>query len=418
MKFSNREKYYFYKKYLTTDNIKGFIFCFIAIFIIIDAIVKQKFDIESLADMKLLFSIIILLISDWIAKTISLYFQNKYEDYAKETNDYNYLVKKYSLSKLITYDLNDYNIKLPYELICEVNSGDEIIIDDIPDKFYELPKQVANSSDCILSVHKGSVVYNNINIRLDNIDKTDNKIVLSTSRTYYFDSLLTNRACDLSLDNGKSIREIFEPGPYIRPFSSSKMSNHIGFNGLIKTSDNYIPLVMRSRDVSVAKGVLASSVSASLKSKYAINKSTYRFDFDGLVNAIKMEIFDELNVNLDRIDAKTLIDSIKYFYRDLIECGKPQFFVYIDIPYTKDYINECFCADNVDSFDKEQKMKKDGDELVFFKPSELFNTELIKESGDDDKINSYRKMKIANVVFEATPGMLMSIKFLKSIIDG
>lgn len=384
--------------------------------IVIDNIAKHKFSLESLVDTKLLFSIIILLISDWIAKTINMYFQNKYEDYAKETNDYNYLVKKYSLSRLITYDLNNYDIKLPYELICEVNSGDEIIIEDIPNKFYELPKQVANSSDYILSVHKGSVVYNNINIRLDNIVKTSNKIVLSTSRTYYFDSLLTNRACDLILNNGKSIREVFEPGPYIRPFSSSKMSNHIGFNGLIKTSDNYIPLVMRSRDVSVAKGVLAASVSASLKSKYAINKNTFKFDLSGFANAIKMEILDELNINLEKLDAKILVDSIKYFYRDLIECGKPQFFIYLDIPYTKDYVSECFYKNSIVSFDKEQKMKKDGDELIFFTPDELFNTELIKERGKDDSINSYRKMKIDGRVFEATPGVLMSIKLLENIL--
>ena len=159
---------------------------------------------------------------------------------------------------------------MPYEYLCETNDM-IIIVVDVQDKFYQLPTQIAKDSDNIFSVHKGSIIYNNINIRLDDININNNIIELLTSRTYYFDSLLTNRACDYVLSNGRSIREIYEPGPYLKQLKLSKMSNHIGFNGFIITKDNYVPLIHRGRTLSIEKGIVSTSVSASLKSKYAID---------------------------------------------------------------------------------------------------------------------------------------------------
>ena len=50
-------------------------------------------------------------------------------------------------------------------------------------------------------------------------------------------------------------------------------------------------------------------------------------------------------------------------------------------------------------------------------PDQLFKLELINELGDNN-INSYKKVKIDENTFSVTPGMLMSIKFLKMIISG
>ncbi|MBO6119328.1 MAG: hypothetical protein J6P02_02570 [Lachnospiraceae bacterium] len=212
---------------------------------------------------------------------------------------------------------------LPYELIGNVRENDEIIINDTNGKMYDLPKQVCDNSSYIYEVHKGSVVYNSINIRLDDIKFEKHNITLFTSRTHYFDSLISNRACDLVLKDRRSIREIFELGPYIKPLNLSKMSNHIGFNGLVITSDGYILLIKRSRDVSVAKGILATSILASLKTKYAIDKNSFDFTLYGLANSIRHEVYDELNIDLCNISDDDLINGIKFFYRYLIERGKP-----------------------------------------------------------------------------------------------
>ena len=194
-KFNN--KYYFYKNKLTSENIRTMIFCLIILIIVIDSIKNNTFSISSLVDLKLLSSIILLFFSDWIANSLNRVIQNKYEDYAKLTNDYALLVNKYKFSNLIKYETDEYSLKLPYELILQVKSNDIIEINDKAEKYYELPKQICNFSDYIFDVHKGSVVYNNINIRLDDMAYANNKISLYTSRTHYYDSLITNRACDL-----------------------------------------------------------------------------------------------------------------------------------------------------------------------------------------------------------------------------
>ena len=328
MKNRKYNKYYFYKKYFTSENIRTLLFCIIIFIIIINNIRNKTFSISSLVDLKLLSSIILLFFSDWIANSINRIIQNKYEDFAKLTNDYNLLVNKYKFSNLVVFKTDTNSLKLPYELVLDVKSNDKIVIQDKKEKYYELPKQICNISNYIFDVHKGSIVYNNINIRLDDFQYINNTINLYTSRTHYFDSLITNRACDLELKDGRSIREIFEPGPYIKPFNITKMSNHIGFNGIVRTIDGYIPLIMRSRNVSIAKGVLSTSLSASLKSKYAIDKQSHEFTLSGLACAIRNEIYDEIGIDLSSVSDDEMIKSIRYFYRDLVECGKPQFFIY------------------------------------------------------------------------------------------
>ena len=314
-----------------------------------------------------------------------------------------------------------YSLKLPYELVLEVKSDDIIEIHDKKEKYYELPKQICNISDYIFDVHKGSIVYNNINIRLDYFQYINNTINLYTSRTHYFDSLISNRACDLELKDGRSIREIFEPGPYIKPFNITKMSNHIGFNGIVRTSDGYIPLIMRSRNVSIAKGVLATSVSASLKSKYAIDKQSHEFTLPGLACAIRNEIFDEIGIDLSSVSDDEMIKSIRYFYRDLAECGKPQFFIYLNLPYSKDDIKENFYKgnngnDEQELNNKELVMRKDGNEILFFKDEDLLNAKLVKSSEDGEKMFRYDKININGIEYDITPGMLLGVEFVRRII--
>lgn len=135
--------------------------------------------------------------------------------------------------------------------VCDVYDG-KIEINDDSLKFYNLPERIASESGntiklMLIKLTKHSVTYNQINIRLDNLKVTDDRIViLDTSRTYYFDSLITNRASDYKMDNGSTIREIYEPGPYIKPLEISKFSNHLGFNGFVLTTDNKIPFIHRS----------------------------------------------------------------------------------------------------------------------------------------------------------------------------
>lgn len=51
-------------------------------------------------------------------------------------------------------------------------------------------------------------------------------------------------------------REFFQYGPFINPISDSKMSNHLGFNGFIITSDGKVPFLKRNKYVSIGKAHL------------------------------------------------------------------------------------------------------------------------------------------------------------------
>ena len=144
MKNKSTNKYYFFKNKFTLENIRTMILCLIILIIIINSIKNKTFRISSLVDLKLLSSIILLLFSDLIANSVNCIIQNKYEDFAKLTSDYELLVNKYRFSNVVKFEYNEHSLKLPYELVLEVKSNDLIEIHDKKDKYYELPKQICN----------------------------------------------------------------------------------------------------------------------------------------------------------------------------------------------------------------------------------------------------------------------------------
>ena len=113
-------------------------------------------------------------------------------------------------------------------------------------------------------------------------------------------------------------------GPQMTELESSRLSNHLGFNGFIESADGYIVFVKRSMKVSIGKGTYGDSVSASLKAAYALDEKG-DFTVDKLENAIIKEIESELKITEEELDKDTL--SIIAIYRDCVECGKPQFLV-------------------------------------------------------------------------------------------
>lgn len=203
------------------------------------------------------------------------------------------------------------------------------VLDDSQRRYVPPPYIVHFQAD-LLAAHRSSVTYNNLNIRLDGVraDADGAGIGLVTSRTTYVSSLLTNRATDYVLPNGLSLREMYEPGPYLTELAHSLFSNHLGFNLFIVSADDKVVLVQRSMRVSIHKGMLGPSVAASLKAKYALDGEG-RFTIPGLVHGIAAEAKDELNFPDEahgledwlRVDGTMTLVAI---YRDLIEAGRPQ----------------------------------------------------------------------------------------------
>ena len=104
----------------------------------------------------------------------------------------------------------------------------------------QLPDFIIGNGIQFIKAHKYSNMSNNLTIRLDDVKLNNNTLELHTSRSYYYHMLLTNRCMDYQLDNGMSVRGIYEFADKVSLLKESKLSNQIGINGLIITKDGYL----------------------------------------------------------------------------------------------------------------------------------------------------------------------------------
>jgi len=305
--------------------------------------------------------------------------KNFYEDKEKLTQDYIGLTKRYSKEKMISNNQLVYpEVDLGMCDIClySVNSEesiDKIEIQDNALSFYNLPGILENNFIDIIQVHDSSTTYNNINIRVRDMEIKSGKLSMITERTYYYYSLVTNRAADYKWNqDGVSVRELLEPGPFITPLKQSALSNHLGFNGFIISKDGYIVFVYRKKDTSIGKRTYGDSIGASLKTKYALD-SNGSFSKEGLRDAILGEIHDELRIKTSDVTSIKIISA----YRDLVECGKPQLLFYSEIDLCAKDIDSIFktgsLADNGLEKTPEAKMVVDGERLVWLHKSDFEN---------------------------------------------
>lgn len=258
--------------------------------------------------------------------------KNQAEDAEKLRQDYEVLSQKYKQNNLVEA-VNQNGSVVTYPVInlgtgfilLNKDGNKQITISDSPDDYYKLPTIIENHYMDIFSIHDTSNIYNNLNIRVNSMVLKNNQLELSTMRTTYYDSLVTNRAADFNLSEGISVRELFETGPRMTPLEKSRLSNHLGYNGFIESRDGYIVFVKRSRDLSIGKRTYGDSIGASLKAKYALDENGL-FTYQGLRTSIIKEIYDELKIDIEDIDLDTL--SIIAAYRDCVECGKPQLLIF------------------------------------------------------------------------------------------
>lgn len=263
---------------------------------------------------------------------------NKIEDPSKLTDDYEKIAEIYksSISEMV---IGDDGKPIPVVFVSWIYNKTIEIVDN-PNNEYRLPEMIVRFYDQLFTAHQTSNIYNNINVRVCDWNESENKFIITTGRTTYYNSLVTNRAMDLRLEDGISVRQLYECGPFILPLSLSKLSNHLGFNGFVESSDGYIAFVFRQDNISIGKRTWGDSIGASLKSKYALEN--YSFTVEGLKNGIKSEIDDELKIPFDSIAQMNIIAA----YRDLIEGGKPQLLFYCLSSKSKDDITTAFEVGN------------------------------------------------------------------------
>jgi len=311
--------------------------------------------------------------------------KNKYEDTEKLTDDYDELVKRYEKDSLIIGKNSD-GTATTYPVICLgegyvrfMDGREQIIIKDEANDKYQLPVIIENNYSKIFSVHETSQLFNSLNIRAKKMSFLNNVFMLETGRTTYFDSLVTNRASDYEFEKGLSVRKIYEMGPKMTDLESSRLSNHLGFNGFVESSDGYIVFVKRSNKVSIGKRTYGDSIGASLKTAYALDEKGV-FTVKKLKKAITKEIEAELKIKEEDIKEIAIIA----LYRDCVECGKPQFLVSAKSEKSAEDITKQYeeivngrveASEYKDSIlEKEQREKgvlEDGSKLLWIKKEDL-----------------------------------------------
>lgn len=310
--------------------------------------------------------------------------QNYTEDSNKLTSDYSDLVKRYSSEYNFVWSRNADGISVIPVIHTAWLYDKSIVIEDHPENEYRLPDIIDQYYDELFKTHQTSKIYNNINIRMDDwyVKENVSEFKMITGRTNYYNSLVTNRAMDYELDKGISVREVLECGPMVHPLKYSKLSNHLGFNGFVESSDGEIILVFRKKNVSIGKRTYANSVGASLKASYALN-GNFLFTEEGLETGIVREIEDELCIPEDALlpwdEGETgVLGPIKFIaaYRDMLEGGKPQLLFYVRASLDKRQIADAF-SDKVRRENHchrempEQEMETDGDKLYWIERDKL-----------------------------------------------
>jgi len=208
---------------------------------------------------------------------------------------------------------------------------------------YALPGLLEANFATLMRSHQYSVTYDSLMIRLNDLEVSTDRVTLVTGRTTYFASLASNRSMDYEFADSLSIRRLFQFGLGSARLAHSQLSNHLGFNCIIETSDNGIVFVQRSSAVSVAKGVLGLGIEASLKTRFALSEDG-SFSAQGIADAVRGEMSDELNLKEDTYDAIALEDNLLSVYQDLVEGGKPQLLFHIKLKIDRAQLRQCFLA--------------------------------------------------------------------------
>lgn len=316
---------------------------------------------------------------------------NYTEDPNKLTTDYQALLKRYSSEQNFVWKRNNSAIAVIPVVHTAWLYNTEIEIIDHPEKEYELPDIVEKHFKELFAAHLTSKIYNNINIRIDDwyLDDKNCKFKIFSGRMSYYKSLVTNRTMDYELEKGISIRELLECGPIVHPLKYSLLSNHLGVNGFVESSDGKIMFVYRKNNVSIGKRTYSNSIGASIKTKYALNDNGM-FTKEGLEKGIVREIEDELGIPEKKLlkDEKSLgLGAVRLIaaYRDMLEGGKPQLLFYVKTEMNKEQIEEAFNKKNnyirkpkSNSIAKqnEKEMETDGDILYWISKTDFLKCEV------------------------------------------
>ena len=358
----------------------------------------QPKALSDFIDLSMLTSVVIAFLLTSLATVITHAFIDRFEDVTKLTTDYDKLRSMYKTNTemlLCRNAVDSYNKKgrkstctreqsnlpgdtyiIPVGDVVQLRGHDVVILDNPTSKF-TAPDFCREHYAELINAHDSSQTYNQTTLRVEGVTKQNGQIQISFGRSTYFDALITNRAIDFKI-NGLCVRDLYAHGPFLASLEDSPLSNHMGFNGMVETSDGKFVFVKRHKQVSIGKKTMQCSVAASLKAKYALNKDGL-LTKEGIARAIKLEIEDELALtelpeyakNKDHIFGSfSFENNVLYFYRDLLEGGKPQLMFYAKLNVDSAAIETAYRKKDKKN-SKKNLLQKDGNDIICVDRDEL-----------------------------------------------
>ncbi len=389
-------KNYKYMMYKFLKN-KGLELLFAITFVVLYLFFVEKIKYNDIIDVQIFFTLVATIIFQVIITILSKFLMNKFEDSIKLEPNYEKIVKKYSTPMIEynntktnfnssdLYTFQKYNksntTSFKFPIVLETFLNDKSLVIEDNKSHYELPSYIKENFNNLFKIHETSNIYNQLNIRVSKWEVSDTTFKLHTERTTFYNSLVTNRVMDFEMENGLTLRDLYQYGPFVKNLEDSNLSNHLGFNGFIVSNDGYVPFVKRNNNVSIGKSIYGNSVNASLKTKYSLSNDNDNFTINGLRNAIIHEINDELKIDLTYLKDFSLDKHLIAAYRDVVEGGKPQLLFKYTVNLTKDEINNNFKMNckkqktrlNKTKWDKELKQLTDGEQLFWIPVQDLKN---------------------------------------------
>lgn len=274
-------------------------------------------------------SVIIGLFAAQIITNVTLIFKYKHEDKSKlSEEDY-----RYDESYKGTVTFCDKTTPLWYApCINDVNTT--YAVKDTDEFIYKLPSFVESNYISLIGAHSASFIRNKTMIRFDDYDYDEEKnaVTVHTSRTTFFNDLVTNRVSDYKINGEISVRNVYESEKFLRPLKESKFSNHIGINAMVFLGDELI-FTLRGSTGTISKNMLTSTVAIGVSEEDYVNEYTFEDNIRERIVANKLG--EMLHLEKAKVDELLYSGKMKVhcmgFGRHIYMGGKPQFYYAVTI---------------------------------------------------------------------------------------
>ena len=286
---------------------------------------------------------------------------SKFEDVTKVTEDTDKLLGIYKLkkyNKTVFRNGTACNVCYNEVFVPSKENPVPIKVDDSPEKDFELDDFLMGCYTDLFQAHEHSAKFNFKTTRIDDFTKENDGYHIKTSRSTYYNHLVTNRVADFRLADDFSVRDMFEYGPEISRLNQSKMSNHIGVNGLVYLNDGVLLIPKRKAEATFSKNKITSSIAIMLSQP----KDGTPFDENYLIygGMIKSELANRVRIPEKVVENIRVQSEFIGFGQNLYEVGKPQFYYVVNLDMDKKQYLEC-----LKGYSLGKGKKIDTDECIF-----------------------------------------------------